>query len=169
MIEMMNTLEELRKSFRPDRITALFVGESAPQSGKFFYSGNSSLFYAMQRAFGGNGTFLEDFRRNGFYLDDLVHVPVNKLEDRERSALRWGSVSSLADRLRDYKPETIVIVMRAIKPMVLKAVRSANLPYEPYCTPHPAFGNWTRFHAEMTKIIDSLPVTGSNHRKEIAA
>jgi hypothetical protein len=166
---MMSNLEELRKSFRPDRITTLFIGESAPESGKFFYSGNSSLFYAMQRAFGSKTTFLEEFKRSGFYLDDLVQVPVNKLESRERSALRWRSVSSLADRLRDYKPEAIVIVMRAIRPVVLEAMRSAGLPYEPYCTPHPAFGNWTRFHVAMTKIIDGLPVTGSNHRKEIAA
>lgn len=165
----MSKLEELRRSFRPRRITTLFVGESAPQSGKFFYSGNSSLFYAMQRAFGGKTTFLEDFKRSGFYLDDLAHVPVNKLESRERSLLRWKSVSSLANRLRDYKPQAIVIVMRAIKPMVLEAIRSAGLPYEPYCTPHPAFGNWTRFHTAMTEIIYSLPCTGGNHRKEIAA
>lgn len=165
----MNNLEELRRSFRPRRITTLFVGESAPQSGKFFYSGNSSLSYAMQRAFGSKATFLEDFKRSGFYLDDLVHVPVNKLERRERSALRWKSVASLADRLRDYKPEAIVIVMRAIKPMVLEAMRSASLPFEPHFTPHPAFGSWTRFHTAMTEIIYSLPVTGGNHRKEIAA
>jgi hypothetical protein len=165
----MTNLEELRKSFRPRRITTLFVGESAPQSGRFFYSGNSGLFYAMQRAFGNKTTFLEDFKRSGFYLDDLVHVPVNKLESRERSALRWKSVSSLVDRLRDYKPQAIVIVMRAIKPMALEAMRSAGLLYEPYCTPHPAFGNWTRFHAAMTENIHNLPVTGGNHRKEIAA
>jgi len=160
----MNDLEELRRSFRPQRITALFVGESAPHSGRFFYSGNSSLFYAMQRAFGGKATFLQDFKRSGFYLDDLVPMPINKLESPERSALRWKFVASLANRLRDYKPQAIVIVMRAIKPMVLEAMRGAGISYEPHCTPHPAFGNWTRFHTAMTEIIDSL-----NHRKEIAA
>ena len=165
----MNDLEELRRSFRPHRITTLFVGESAPFSGRFFYSGNSSLFYAMRRAFGNRTAFLQQFKGSGFYLDDLVHVPVNKLTSRERSALRWGSVASLANRLRDYKPEAIVIVMRAIKPMVLEAMRNAGVFCEPYCTPHPAFGNWTRFHTAMTEIVDTLTCTGSNHRKEIAA
>jgi hypothetical protein len=165
----MSSLEELRKSFRPRRITTLFVGESAPQSGKFFYSGNSSLFYAMQRAFGGKETFLEDFKKSGFYLDDLARVPINKLESQKRSMLRWRSVSSLADRLKEYKPEAIVIVMRAIKPMVLEAMRKAHLSYEPYCTPHPAFGNWTRFHAAMTEILEILPVADSQNRKGIAA
>jgi hypothetical protein len=165
----MNNREELRLSFRPHRITTLFVGESAPHSGRFFYSGNSSLFYAMQRAFGGKAAFLQDFKRNGFYLEDLVSVPINKLASRERSAHRWQSVASLANRLRNYKPEAIVIVMRAIKPMVLEAMRSAGISYEPYCTPHPAFGNWTRFHTAMTEIVHNLPVTGANYRKEIAA
>jgi hypothetical protein len=168
LIEMSN-LEELRKSFRPRRITTLFVGESAPQSGRFFYSGNSSLFYAMQRAFDGKAAFLQDFKKNGFYLDDLASVPINNLGSRERSAHRWKSVSSLADRLKDYQPEAIVIVMRAIKPMVLEAMRKAHLPYEPYCTPHPAFGNWTRFHAAMTEIIHILPAADSKDRKGIAA
>lgn len=165
----MSNLEELRKSFRPHRIATLFVGESAPQSGRFFYSGNSSLFYAMQRAFGSKATFLEEFKRSGFYLDDLVPVPVNKMENRERSALRWKSVSSLADRLRDYKPQVVVTVMRAIKPMVLEAVRKADLACALYCTPHPAFGNWTRFHTAMNEIIDSLPVADSKNWKGIAA
>jgi len=165
----MNAMEELRLSFRPRRIATLFVGESAPQSGRFFYSGNSSLFYAMQRAFGGRMAFLEDFRQSGFYLDDLVRVPVNKLENRERSALRWSSVASLADRLVEYKPQAIVIVMRAIAPMVVKAMRSAGIAYAPHCVPHPAFGNWNRFHAAMTEIIYSLPSTGGSYRKEIAA
>jgi hypothetical protein len=165
----MTNVEKIRESFKPERITSLFVGESAPDSGRFFYNGDSSLFHAMKKAFGGEATFLEDFKRSGFYLDDLVLVPVNKLASRERSRLRWGSVSKLADRLKDYRPEAIVILMRAIEPMVLEAMRLAGISYEPYCTPHPAFGNWNRFHIAMTEITDSLPVIGGNIWKDITA
>ena len=161
----MSDLEGIRKSFRPDRITTLFVGESAPESGRFFYNSNSSLFHAMRKAFGDQATFLEDFKRNGFYLDDLVLVPINKLTDNERSRLRWESVSKLADRLKEYGPEAIVIVMRAIKPMVLEAMRMAGISYEPFCVPHPAFGNWPRFRLAITEIIPSLPVTNGSNLK----
>jgi hypothetical protein len=154
----MSDLEGLRKRFRPDRITTLFVGESAPASGKFFYSGNSGLFREMQKAFGGRSTFLEDFKRRGFYLDDLVLTPVNKLKSKERSALRWRSAAKLADRLKDYKPGAIVIAMYAIEPMVREAMRIAGVPYEPYCIPHPAFGNSNRFRTAISEIIDSLPI-----------
>lgn len=163
----MSDLEELRKSYRPDRITTLFVGESAPESGKFFYSGNSSLFYAMQKAFGGRSTFLHDFKRSGFYLDDLVLTPVNKLKNKERSAIRWESAAKLANRLKDYKPDAIVIAMCAIESMVREAMHIAGIPYEPHCVPHPAFGNSNRFHAAIGKIIGGLPVEGGITGKDV--
>ncbi len=154
----MKRLEELRKSFHPDCITTLFVGESAPGSGRFFYSGNSSLFRGMKRVFGNRETFLEDFKKKGFYLDDLVLAPINKLERQERSRRREEAVPELAKRLVEYKPKAVVVVMRAILPKVRQAMRMAGISYEPFCVPHPAFGNWTRFNNAMTEIIDHLPV-----------
>jgi hypothetical protein len=155
----MNKLEELRQSFRPTRITTLFVGESAPNSGRFFYSGDSSLFRAMKKAFGNRESFLEDFQHKGFYLDDLVLTPINKLQARERSRLRKEAIPQFAKRLAEYKPSAIVIVMRGIQSVVRDAMRIAGVMYEPFCVPHPAFGNSIRFHIAMTEIIESLPVT----------
>jgi hypothetical protein len=154
----MNGLEKLRKSFYPDSITTLFVGESAPASGRFFYSGNSSLFRAMKRVFGERETFLDDFKRNGFYLDDLVLTPINKIERRERSRRRQEAVPELAKRLAEYKPKAVVVVMRAILPKVRQAMQIAEMSNEPFCVPHPAFGNWPRFSNAMKEIIDDLPV-----------
>ncbi len=162
----MSRLEELRESFQPDCITTLFVGESAPDSGRFFYSGDSSLFHAMKRAFGNRETFLEDFKKKGFYLDDLVRTPINKLERRERSRRREKAVPELAKRLAEYKPKAVVVVMRAILPMVRQAMRMAGISYEPFCVPHPAFGNWTRFSNAMTEIIDDLPVADGRKPKD---
>jgi|HubBroStandDraft_5_1064220.scaffolds.fasta_scaffold257690_2 hypothetical protein len=165
----MNDLEELRKSFRPGLITTLFVGESAPASGRFFYSGDSSLFHAMKRAFGNQEIFLEDFKKRGFYLDDLVLTPINKLERHERLTQRQEAVPKLAKRLVEYKPKAVVVVMRAILPTVLRAMRMASISYEPFCVAHPAFGNWTRFSNAMKEIIDSLPVADGGNQKELAA
>lgn len=165
----MNDLEELRKSFRPGLITTLFVGESAPASGRFFYSGDSSLFYAMKRAFGNQESFLEEFKDKGFYLDDMVLTPINKMERHERSRRRQEAVPKLAKRLIEYKPMAVVVVMRAILPAVLNAMRMAGISYEPFCVPHPAFGNWTRFSNAMKEIIDSLPVADGGDQKELAA
>lgn len=154
----MNPFEEVRQSYRPDRVTTLFVGESAPHGGTFFYNQDSGLFREIRKAFKGDSSFLNDFERNGFYLDDLVLEPVNHLENRDRRRLCRDAVSSLVTRLRDYKPQTVVILLRRIEPMVRSSIREAGLSCQVYCTPYPGFGNQGRFHEAMTEIIPNLPV-----------
>ena len=39
-----NTYENLRNHYKPDKVEVLFVGESRPQGGTFFYQGDSTLF-----------------------------------------------------------------------------------------------------------------------------
>jgi hypothetical protein len=162
----MSNFENVRKRYRPRRITTLFVGESAPHAGTFFYNQNSGLFREIRKAFQGTELFLENFKKNGFYLDDLVLEPVNHLERPDRIALCRESVSSLAKRLSNYKPQAIVILLHSIKPMVLQAMSEAGLSYKPFCTPYPGFGNQPRFHKAMIEIIPSLPVTNGSKWKE---
>jgi hypothetical protein len=42
--------EHLRKHYRPDRVRILFVGESPPASGRFFYQADSGLYRAATAA-----------------------------------------------------------------------------------------------------------------------
>jgi hypothetical protein len=165
----MSHLENVRKSYRPDRITTLFVGESAPHGGTFFYNQDSGLFREIRKAFDGKELFLEDFKRNGFYLDDLVLEPVNHLDPKNRISHCRKSISSFAKRLTNCKPEAIVILLCSIKPMVVRAMHEAGLPYQPFCTPYPGFGNQLRFRRAMAEIIPNLPVAGSNQWKEYAS
>jgi hypothetical protein len=159
----MTTFEEIRASYRPDRITTLFVGESAPHGGTFFYNGDSGLFREIRKAFNGESSFLDYFKQKGFYLDDLVLEPVNHLAPRVRRSLCKQSISSLAKRLKDYKPAAIVILLCSIEPMVLQAMREAGLLYEPFCTPYPGFGNQPRFHRAMAEIVPKLPTAPRSH------
>jgi hypothetical protein len=162
----MTDLETIREQFRPHPITTLFVDESAPYGGTFFYNQNSGLFREMRKAFHGHEHFLEDFKRNGFYLDDLVPTPVNQLKHSERIALCRHSISSFVERLKVYQPKTIVILMIAIQPMVVQAMHQAGLSQQPYCTPYPGFGNQPRFHKAMSEIIPNLPVANGSTWKE---
>lgn len=161
----MPNFENVRSSYRPARITTLFVGESAPHGGTFFYNQDSGLFREMRKAFGGSEIFLEDFKRSGFYLDDLVLEPVNHLQRKDRLSLCRNSVAAFAKRLKSYNPRAVVILLKSIKPMVLHAMREARLPYEPFCTPYPGMGNQPRFHQAMLAIIPNLPTTKSSTGK----
>jgi hypothetical protein len=163
----MSHFEEVRRSYRPRRITTLFVGESAPHGGTFFYNQDSGLFREMRKAFRGDESFLTQFKRHGFYLDDLALEPVNQLKSASRAALLNKSVPSFAERLSDYRPQAVVILLLSIKSMVLKAMREAALSYEPFCTPYPGFGNQPRFQTAMAGIIPNLPTISGSKWKEL--
>jgi hypothetical protein len=154
----MNSLEDLRKSFRPNSIKTLFVGESAPQSGKFFYSQNTGLYRAMQQAFHANDHFLAEFQAGGFYLDDLSLVPVNGMEPGERRRQCAASVASFSLRLVEYQPQTIVILLRSIDQWVREAVRRAGIRSTIYNVTYPGrFQNLrTQFQNEMAVILPQL-------------
>jgi hypothetical protein len=107
----------LRRRYKPPQITLLFVGESAPAGGTFFYARNSTLYREMCTAFVaalpqmfGSGDFLETFRTAGCYLDDLCLEPVNDLPKRERKEKRTQAEDALARRLRRYRPEAVVAI-----------------------------------------------------------
>jgi hypothetical protein len=158
----MTTFEEIRASYRPRRITTLFVGESAPHGGTFFYNQDSGLFREMRKAFRGDHLFLDAFKESGFYLDDLVLEPVNQLPPRDRRIACSQSIASFAKRLSDYKPAAVVILLRSIEAMVAAAMRQAGFHYQPFCTPYPGFGNQRRFHHAMAQIIPQLPIVSNN-------
>lgn len=157
----MSDLEKLRRSFRPKHISTLFVGESPPHGGTFFYRGDSLLHDKMKESFAAGANFLAEFKAKGFFLDDLVLYPVNQIrDDKDRDEHRRNGVSSLAQRMADYKPAAVVALMCAIEPMVVNAMRQAGLSHaQLYVTPFPARPeHQQRFKAKMAEIIPKLPI-----------
>jgi hypothetical protein len=144
--------------FRPQRIVTLFVGESPPHGGTFFYKADSILYRAMKEAFAGSDNFLAEFKARGFFLEDLVHEPVNRIKDTGlRNEMRLKAVTGLAVRMADYRPAAVVAVMCAIEPMVADAIREVGLGVPLYTTPFPGRYHRRQFMDEMTEIIPKLP------------
>jgi hypothetical protein len=152
-------LEEVRARFRPEKIAILFVGESAPNSGRFFYKEDSNLYRHMRKAFGYGDDFLAKFKSSCFYLDDLALEPINQIKaSAARKEARLRAIPSFAKRLAEYQPEAIVVLMRGIEPMVRLAMQQAQLsvPFQVVTFPiH--HKNVFRFHLEMEKVISQLP------------
>ena len=71
-----DSIELIRARYRPPRVMVLFVGESAPASGKFFYGDENSFAGHIRRAIWpdivDHHDFLDRFRSCGWFLDDLV-------------------------------------------------------------------------------------------------
>ena len=157
----MEAVEATRARFRPKRITTLFVGESAPASGDFFYRGRNAMLSHLQRAvelsLGPGGDFLARFKGYGWFLDDLVLEPVDKLGSRERAAKCLGARSGLADRIAEYQPLAIVTILLRITDHVDAAAIAANCTAPRYNVPFPGMGQQARFHAAIAQIIPQLP------------
>jgi hypothetical protein len=157
----MEKVETIRKRFLPVRITTLFVGESAPHSGDFFYCGNTAMWSHVKRAvelaFGKSDDFLKSFQAYGWYLDDLVLEPVNHLPKSQRIAKCLDAQNSLANRIAFYQPEAIVSLLKRIDPFVNAAAILAGSNATRYGVPFPGMGQQTRFQADMAAIIRKLP------------
>jgi len=159
-------VESVRARYRPKRITTLFVGESATHSGNFFYYGNTAMFSHMRSAvessFGKNDDFLETFKAYGWYLDDLVSEPVNRLPKPKRFAKCMGAQKSLADRIADYRPKAIVSLLESIEPIVNAASAIAGSDAAFYGVPFPGVGHQTKFRDAMAVMLPKLPrLTGA--------
>lgn len=136
----------LREQFHPEFVRTLFVGESSPAGGTHFYRANSNLFRATQaafaRAFGADAVpdgprFLHYFRDQGCWLVDLADRPVNRLQDRERTAAVARGSAALADVIESVQPERIVVVKASIARAVREAATKAGFDGEIVALPFP--------------------------------
>jgi hypothetical protein len=149
--------EALRESFRPERIRILFVGESPPASGRFFYSRNSGLYRAMREAFQAvdpcinDENFLPRFRAYGCYLIDLCANPVDRLDAASRRRARVAGEAPLSQELIQLRPKKIAPLLREITNHVVKAASRANWQGEMIQLPYP--GRWSRFRAEFVSTL----------------
>ena len=154
-------VEETRARFRPPRIHTLFIGESAPISGAFFYFGNSGLTHYMQQVveetLGISDDFLETFKSYGWFLDDLILQPVNHLSMAERRRAWLTAEPSLTKRMREYQPRAIVALLRGMRHIVQAAADASGSSAEHYVVPFPGMGHQGRFRVDMKTIIPKLP------------
>jgi hypothetical protein len=153
--------ERLRRSYRPVRVQILFVGESPPASGRFFYQADSGLYRAIRNTFRAafpalpEDDFLHSFRELGCYLIDLCGRPVDRLNSEKRKqACRDGEVG-LARSLKELQPKIVVTVVRSISANVRRAQVSANWKGLYLELPYP--GRWKEhrvaFEDELKPIL----------------
>jgi hypothetical protein len=160
MATVCNATETIRAQHRPERVLTLFVGESAPHSGDFFYSGDPPTLGYMRRVVEevvgkSSDNFLETFKAYGWYLDDLVLTPVDKMAPSLRRTMCREAQASLATRIAAYHPQAIVVLLKSIERYVRAAAAGSNAVC--YTVPFPGNGQQNRFHADMIRLIPLLP------------
>ncbi len=152
-----NSAERLRRTFQPARVRLLFVGESPPASGRFFYRRDSGLYRAMRDAFQrvdssiGDDDFLAVFQSWGCYLIDLCPEPVDRLAPQARRAACQAGEGSLSRTIRHLQPAIIATVVRSIERDVAQAAARADWHGPLIRLPYP--GRWSRYR---DVFIDTL-------------
>ena len=150
--------EEKRLKYKPKKIRFLFIGESVPAGGTFFYFENSNLFQFTKEAFLQNfdwpeKEFLKLFKSNGFYLDDLCQEPINRFDEPTKRKARKAYEESLSIRIKKYKPRVIISTPMSIEKNVKVAINKAGLTINNYSLPFPAQGNQRMFVNELSELI----------------
>lgn len=153
-----------RFHYRPGVIKILFVGESAPHNGTFFYHKDSNLFNGMLEAFKevypeiNQVNFLEKFKEMGFYLEDLCEEPVNHLSDRVRVTLRKLYEPTLQKKIALFEPEIIIYTPKTyLKTNIETIMNNLNLSVPMYGLSFPGRPEHTRFFIDdLAKILTDL-------------
>jgi len=153
--------ERLRRRYRPAKVTILFVGESPPASGRFFYQADSGLYHAVRRTFIPTFPELEDvdfldaFRALNCFLVDLCGRPVDHMDRKERAKTCDAAVIRLSRMIRQLQPRIIVTLVRSIAVNVRRAELLAGWRGERVELPYP--GRWKKhrleFSAGLTPVL----------------
>jgi hypothetical protein len=144
--------ERMRRRYRPAAVRLLFIGESPPASGRFFYQRDCGLYRAIRDAFRGidasvtDEGFLTAFQSSGCYLIDTCIEPVDNLDPKSRRAACAASEASLSRRIGSLQPASIVTLLRSIQDNVRRAVALAGWNGPILEVPYP--GRWAR-HREI--------------------
>jgi hypothetical protein len=154
------TTEELRQRYRPQAVKVLFVGESPPHRGTFFYDDArpSNLRRLTERVVRDvlprrvGLDFLSSFARLGCYLDDLSLEPTDHLADDDRDDARRAGEGPLAIRIRRSEPKVVMGIGIGCRDSFQRAHRSSGVTAPLEVLPFP---NWPR---NVERYVEDLQV-----------
>lgn len=161
--------EEIRLSYKPDEVRVLFVGESRPESDKFFYLANSPLMDYTQQALADvfeevaslrETAFLSFFKSIGFYLEDLCQEPINGKKGSQRKKLCKAGVPCLSRKIDAWRPKAVIALLLGIEKCVRKAIDQSGLDVEFTAVPF-AGNSWqNEYVSEMSEFLRRLKEKG---------
>ena len=161
-----------RDQYRPGRVKLLWIAESPPTSGSYFYfqktTGGDHLFRETMRAVGlwpageimkkgiDKQPLLERFQSKGFFLIDTCSYPVDKLPDGQRRRAIIDGTSSVLQMVSELNPNGIIIVKSNIYDPVKDALESSGfagkiLNQRPL--PFPSHGRQQSYRKRISDIL----------------
>ena len=157
---------KLRKRYLPSKLNLLFILESPPVSGNYFYDETGKTTDPFFRAFMKLLSYsptdkkdgLEYFKSNGYLIIDATYKQVNKLKGKIRDYTILSDYNRLIDDLENMCPEKnvpIILVKANICRMFDERLteRGFNILNKGVVIPFPSHGHQQKFHLEISKIF----------------
>lgn len=155
-----------RNKYIPTITRIVFVLESPPASGLYFYNPDGSvkeqLFKAMMKDVleidpKTKEEGLKKFQACGFFLIDSTYTPVNKLDDDEADEIIRRDAPLLVEELRKYaSPETKIVLVKANVCEILKPILEEagfSVLNEGISIPFSGWGQRTKFRAAVRQVL----------------
>jgi hypothetical protein len=158
----------LRAPYVPEHPKIVFVLESPPKSGLYFYNPegrvSEPLFSAMMKDIIGfkarsKDEGLREFASRGFSLIDATYTPVNHdhFSHQERNKLILADLPNLVDELHGYVgPETGVVLVKANICTLLEPILAAHgfpILNRGRIIPFPSNGQQNRFREAVRHVL----------------
>lgn len=156
---------ELRNRYLPETLKIIFILESPPASGKYFYDETGlktePLFSEMMKAFHyqpiDKKDGLEFFMAQGFFLVDSTYKTVDKMKDKDRET---AILSDFDDLIADIESinknkSPLVLVKANICRLLEKRLKSKGFDVlnKGAVIPFPSSGQQNRFQIEISKVL----------------
>jgi hypothetical protein len=156
----------LRNKYHPDKLNLIFLSESPPVSGKYFYDESGEtiepLFSAFMKLLSYSYTNkrdgLEHFKNRGALLIYATYKQVDKLKGKIRDYTILSDYNRLLYDLVNMCQEKnvpIILVKANICRMFDERLteRGFNILNKGVIIPFPSHGQQKRFHSEMQKVL----------------
>lgn len=161
-----------RNKYQPHSISVLFIAESPPSSGGYFYSeetiGKDHLFRETMKALRfwplgrpmrkgvDKRSMLNEFRSLGFFLIDTCEFPVDKLPPKERRISTIRGATTLPGRVSSLRPRQILIVKKTIFKPAIQALSKtcfADRVLNAKPLPFPSHGNQKKYRTMLRRLV----------------
>ena len=161
-----------RNKYKPENIRAIFILESPPKSGKYFYDPEGEvsdpLFKSMMEIIGckpsDKSSGLAEFAKKGFFIVDASYTPVNHYKegkDRDERIMIWRA-SFLKDllSLSPDKNTPLILVKANIcrlleTPLKKEGFKVAN---EGVVIPFPGTGQQGKFRKQIALMFERFGI-----------
>lgn len=171
--ESADKFKAAREKYRPSKIDVLWIAESPPAGGGYFYfertSGANHLFRETMKALGwwppnvpmqaglDKTPYLRRFKESRHFLVDLSPTPVNHISSVERDAVLRKNVSYLREEVAMLRPKKLLIIKRNVHGILYPALQSVGMPEvlnrEPI--PFPSHGWQAEYRTRIGQLVNA--------------